>query len=65
MAEIKWFDHQDLRDHIESTWTYIELRNENNQAILRLPISDPRVHRVHSPGRSGVTAEGNDKRFRS
>lgn len=64
MAEVKWSGYQDLRDHIEATWTYIELRNENNQAILRLPISDPRVQWVHSLGdqvlQLKVTIKGSD-----
>jgi hypothetical protein len=50
MSEIKQAGYQDLRDYIQNNWTYIELRDNNGLAVVRLPISDPRVSWTHLPG---------------
>ena len=64
MSEIKTAGYQDLRDHIESTWAYIELRDNEGTAIVRIPVSDPRVSWTHSPGAQvlelTVTVKGSD-----
>lgn len=33
---------KDLRQHIETTWTHIEVRDESNNPIVRIPNTDPR-----------------------
>lgn len=50
MSEIKTAGYQDLRDYIQATWTYIELRDNEGAAIIRLPATDPRVSWTHEPG---------------
>ena len=50
MAEIKAAGYQDLRDHIEATWTYHELRDVAGDPIVRLALSDSRVTWTHTPG---------------
>jgi len=49
MAEITTAGYQDIRDHIEATWTYIELRNGSDVAIVRLAVADDRVSWTHAP----------------
>ena len=48
--EITAAGYQDLRDYIEATWTYIELRAAGGVPVVRLPISDPRVYWAHEVG---------------
>lgn len=48
MAEITSAGYQDIRDHVEATWTYHELRDGVAAAIVRLPLSDPRVTWTHT-----------------
>lgn len=50
MPEITHEGYQFIRDHIEATWTYMELRDENDQAITRIAITDPRLTWIHEPG---------------
>lgn len=50
MAEITSQAYQDLRDYIQSNWQYIELRDDSNNAILRLSPSDNRVMWTNNAG---------------
>lgn len=50
MAEITNAGYQSIRNHMENTWKYIELRDDQGQAILRLGTDDPRVSFTHAPG---------------
>lgn len=50
MAEISANGYQDIRDRIQAGWKYIELRDAEGAAIVRLPESDPRVTWTHEPG---------------
>jgi hypothetical protein len=55
MAAVTSSGYQDIRDHIEATWTYIELRDASvagtgGAPVVRLPLSDPRVDWIHSGG---------------
>ena len=50
MAATTSAGYQDLRDYIEANWQYIEIRDTGGAAIVRLPVSDPRVEWVHSGG---------------
>jgi hypothetical protein len=50
MAEITIGGYHDLRDHIVATWNYHELRDELNEAIVRIAESDPRVSWTHASG---------------
>ena len=43
MAEITSSAYQDIRNHIQSTWKYIELQDETGNKIIRLSPSDNRV----------------------
>jgi hypothetical protein len=47
MAEITGAGYQDIRDHIENTWVYHELRDGAEAAIVRLQVTDPRVSWTH------------------
>lgn len=48
MAEITNAGYQDLRDHMQSTWKYIELRDDKGDTICRLSPDDPRVTWTHA-----------------
>lgn len=48
--EVNAAGYQDIRDRIEANWQYIELLNAAGTAVVRLPVSDPRVTWVHTPG---------------
>jgi hypothetical protein len=55
MAAVTNDGYQDLRDHIQSTWQYIEVRDASaggtgGTPIVRLPVSDARVDWIHSGG---------------
>lgn len=50
MAAITSAGYQDLRDYIEATWRYIEVRDTTGAAIVRLSPADPRVSWQHAPG---------------
>ncbi len=64
MSEIKTTGYQDLRDYIQATWAYIELRNDQGAAIVRLPVTDDRVAWTHQAGAQTleltVTVKGSD-----
>lgn len=50
MAEITSSGYQSLRDFIQSTWKYIELRDGAGTPIIRLSPLDPRVTWTHQAG---------------
>lgn len=50
MAEITTQAYQDIRDHIEENWKYIELRDNEGAKVLRLSTDDPRVEWKHLEG---------------
>lgn len=50
MAEIKEQGYQDIRSYIQSNWKYIELRDSDNVAVLRLDPTDNRVSWTHIEG---------------
>jgi hypothetical protein len=50
MAEITAAAYQDLRDHVEATWTYIALLDDTSTEVVRLPLSDARVTWTHIAG---------------
>ncbi len=50
MAEINTSGYQAIRDFIQSSWKYIELRDETGNAIVRLSPSDSRVTWTHLTG---------------
>ncbi len=50
MAEITSAGYQSIRDLIEANWLYIELRDSNGDAVVRLPLSDSRVSWTHEAG---------------
>lgn len=50
MAEINTSGYQAIRDFIQSSWQYIELRDDTNAAIVRLSPSDSRVTWTHLSG---------------
>ena len=50
MSEINTSGYQSIRDFVESNWKYIELRDENGTAILRLSTADSRVSWIHTAG---------------
>ena len=64
MAEITSTAYQDLRDHIQNTWKYIELRDDAGNPIVRLSVDDPRVDWTHKPNAQtlelSVTIKGSD-----
>lgn len=64
MAEITSAAYQNLRDHIQNTWKYIELRDDAGNPIVRLSVDDPRVDWTHTAGAQtlelSVTIKGSD-----
>lgn len=50
MAEINTSGYQSIRDFIQSSWQYIELRDDTNAAIVRLSPSDSRVTWINNVG---------------
>lgn len=49
MAEITNAGYQSIRNYIENTWKFIELRDDAGAPILRLSTDDPRVTFTHAP----------------
>lgn len=49
-SELSAAGYQDLRTYINTNWAFIELRNAQNGAILRLGTTDPRVSWKHAAG---------------
>lgn len=49
-SELSAAGYQDLRTYINTNWAFIELRNAQNDAILRLGTTDPRVSWKHAAG---------------
>lgn len=47
MAEINTAGYQSIRDAIQASWKYIELRDGGGAAILRIGIGDARVTWTH------------------
>lgn len=51
MAEVTEAAYQNIRNHLQTTWGYIELRNNEGAPITRIPIgTDARAKWVHSAG---------------
>jgi len=50
LAEINQDGYQSIRDFVQANWTYIELRDDTNTAILRLDPTDSRVSFTHVAG---------------
>lgn len=50
MAEISTAGYQSIRDFVQANWKYIELRNGEGTAVLRIGIGDSRVTWTHSAG---------------
>lgn len=50
MTEISLYAYEDLRNHIQSTWGFIELQDDTGAVIVRLDTSDARVAWVHVEG---------------
>ncbi|MFD2703920.1 hypothetical protein [Salibacterium lacus] len=50
MAEIKSAGYQAIRDFIQSNWTYIEIKDDSDTAVLRVSPSDSRVSWIHTAG---------------
>ena len=48
MAEITNAGYQSIRDFVEATWKYVELRDETGTKIVRLAVRDPRVTWEHN-----------------
>ena len=63
MAEIREEGYQDIRDYIQSTWKYIELRNQSTP-IIRLSVEDDRASWTHVPDSQvlelSITISGDD-----
>ncbi len=49
-TEIVSAGYQDVRDYIEATWKYIEVRNSEDAAVIRIGIGDARVTWTHTAG---------------
>ena len=47
MAEIREVGYQAIRDFIQGSWTYIELRDGAGTPVLRLDTGDARVSYTH------------------
>lgn len=50
MAEITQTGYQNIRDHIEANWRFIELQDDAGAKVVRLDPADPRVTWTHAPG---------------
>lgn len=50
MAATTSAGYQDIRDYIQATWQYIEVRDTAGVAVVRLPVSDARVDWIHAAG---------------
>lgn len=50
MAEVTTEAYQDLRDYIEDNWDYIEFRDDADNPVVRLGVSDPRIEWSHTAG---------------
>ena len=49
MAEFLEAGYQDIRDHVENTWTYVEVRDDEDSVVLRIGAEDERVEWTHDP----------------
>ena len=61
MAEITTQAYQDIRDHIQNTWKFIELRDAQGTAVLRLSTDDSRVNWTHVQGERELKLQINVK----
>lgn len=52
MGEINEAGYVDLRAYIVDNWKFIELRDENDAAVVRLETTDPRVDWKTSEGQT-------------
>jgi hypothetical protein len=63
MIEITNAGYQEIRNYIQSSWNYVELRDAD-VAIMRIPTSDPRCEWLHSVGdqvlKLQITLAGSD-----
>lgn len=50
MSVVQNAGYQDIRDYIQANWKYIELRDEEQDPVLRIGIEDPRVTWTHTTG---------------
>lgn len=50
MSVVQNAGYQDIRDYIQANWKYIELRDENQNPVLRIGIEDSRVTWTHTAG---------------
>lgn len=50
MSVVQNAGYQDIRDYIQANWKYIELRDEEQDPVLRIGIEDPRVTWTHIAG---------------
>ena len=50
MAAVTTDGYQDIRDHVQATWKYMELRNASQAALLRLAVDGSRVKWTHLAG---------------
>lgn len=57
MAEITTHAYQDLRDHIQTNWQYIELQDDTGNPIVRLSPSDERVTWTHDTNASTLSLQ--------
>lgn len=57
MAEVTSNAYQDLRDYIQSSWKYIELKDDTGSSVVRLSPSDSRVSWTHSEGSQTLTLQ--------
>lgn len=58
MAEVTEPGYQDLRDYIEANWDYMEPYDDNQNAILRIDVSDGRLQWTHTAGSQTLVLEG-------
>jgi len=50
MSVVQNAGYQDIRNYIQDNWKYIELRDENQDPVLRIGIGDSRVTWTHTAG---------------
>lgn len=50
MSVVQNAGYQDIRDYIQDNWKYIELRDEDQNPVLRIGIEDSRVTWTHTAG---------------
>lgn len=61
MAEVTQSAYQDIRNHIQENWKFIELRDGAGTAILRLSTDDARVTWEHLAGERELKLQINIK----